>query len=83
MSFNILHGIASGITSLFTTGNPIAAGAGKSYEDHLPNVTGISVLAPTDDMLDLLRKYFPQYKRIGLDPNGNPIFLPTGGRVRA
>jgi len=45
--------------------NPIAAGAGKSYEDHLPNVTGISVLAPTDDMLDLLRKHFPQYKRIG------------------
>jgi hypothetical protein len=27
MSFNILQGIASGITSLFTTGNPIAAGA--------------------------------------------------------
>lgn len=45
--------------------NPIAAGAGKSYEDHLPNVTGISVLAPTDDMLDLLRKHFPQYRRIG------------------
>ena len=45
--------------------NPIAAGAGKSYEDHIPNVTGISVLAPTDDMLDQLRKYFPQYRRIG------------------
>ncbi len=45
--------------------NPIAAGAGKSYEDHLPNVTGITVLAPTDDLLDLLRKHFPQYRRIG------------------
>ena len=45
--------------------NPVAAGAGKSYEDHLPNVTGISVLAPTDEMLDLLRKHFPKYRRIG------------------
>ena len=26
LSFNLLHGIESGITSLFTTGNPIAAG---------------------------------------------------------
>jgi ABC-type uncharacterized transport system substrate-binding protein len=45
--------------------NPMAAGAGKSYTDHLPNVTGVSVLAPADEMLDLLRKYFPQYRRIG------------------
>jgi ABC-type uncharacterized transport system substrate-binding protein len=45
--------------------NPIAAGAGKSYEEHLPNVTGITVLGPVDEMLDLLEKYFPQYKRIG------------------
>jgi len=45
--------------------NPMAAGAGKSYTDHLPNVTGVSVLAPADEMLDLLRKHFPQYHRIG------------------
>jgi ABC-type uncharacterized transport system substrate-binding protein len=45
--------------------NPMAAGAGKSYEDHLPNVTGIAVLAPADRMLDLLRRHFPQYRRIG------------------
>jgi ABC-type uncharacterized transport system substrate-binding protein len=45
--------------------NPMAAGAGRSYEDHLPNVTGIAVLAPADRMLDLLRKHFPQYRRIG------------------
>jgi len=45
--------------------NPMAAGAGKSYTDHLPNVTGVSVLAPADEMLDLLRKHFPQYRRIG------------------
>ncbi|HEY8901890.1 MAG TPA: ABC transporter substrate-binding protein [Chthoniobacterales bacterium] len=45
--------------------NPVIVGAGKSFDDHLPNVTGVSVLAPTDEMLDLLRKHFPQYRRLG------------------
>ncbi len=45
--------------------NPIAAGAGKSYEDHLPNITGVSVLSPAGEMLDLLEKYYPACKRIG------------------
>jgi ABC-type uncharacterized transport system, periplasmic component len=45
--------------------NPIAAGAGKSFEDHLPNVTGIAVLAPIDEMLDLLARHFPRYRRFG------------------
>lgn len=45
--------------------NPIAAGAGKSYEDHLPNVTGVAVLGPFGEMLDILQKYYPSYKRIG------------------
>jgi ABC-type uncharacterized transport system substrate-binding protein len=45
--------------------NPMIVGAGKSFTDHLPNVTGVSVLAPADVLLDLLRKYFPQYRRIG------------------
>lgn len=45
--------------------NPIVAGAGKSFDDHLPNVTGVSVLAPADVMLNLLQKHFPQYRRIG------------------
>ncbi len=45
--------------------NPMAAGAGKSYEDHLPNFTGVAVLSPFGDMLDVLEKYYPSYKRIG------------------
>lgn len=45
--------------------NPIAAGAGTSYEDHLRNVTGIAVLAPAGDLLDLIQSHFPQYRRIG------------------
>ncbi len=45
--------------------NPMAAGAGKSYTDHLPNVTGIAVLAPFNEALDLIQKHFPNYKRLG------------------
>jgi ABC-type uncharacterized transport system substrate-binding protein len=45
--------------------NPIAAGAGTSYTDHMPNVTGVAVLSPYADMLDLLEKYYPNIKRIG------------------
>lgn len=45
--------------------NPIAAGAGKSFTDHLPNITGVSVLAPASEGLDIVQKYFPQYKRLG------------------
>lgn len=45
--------------------NPVAAGAGKSYTDHLPNVTGVSVLSPAGDMLDLLEKYYPKYRKLG------------------
>lgn len=45
--------------------NPMAAGAGKSYEEHLPNVTGVAVLGPAADMLDLLEKHYPKYKRLG------------------
>ncbi len=45
--------------------NPMAAGAGKSYTDHLPNVTGIAVLAPMGEALDMIKRHFPAYKRIG------------------
>lgn len=45
--------------------NPMAAGAGRSYTDHLPNVTGIAVLAPFGEALDMLEKYYPAYKRLG------------------
>ena len=45
--------------------NPVVAGAGKSYTDHKPNVTGVSVLAPVGEALTMIQKYFPQYKRLG------------------
>ena len=45
--------------------NPVVAGAGKSYTDHKPNVTGVSVLAPVGEALTMIQKFFPQYKRLG------------------
>jgi len=45
--------------------NPMAVGAGRSYTDHLPNVTGIATLAPFQEALDLIEKHFPGYKRLG------------------
>lgn len=45
--------------------NPMSAGAGNSYEDHLPNVTGVTVFAPADELLDLIRRHFPHIRRIG------------------
>ncbi len=43
----------------------ITAGAGKSDEDHLPNVTGIYIMSRCADMAELLKTYYPQWKRIG------------------
>jgi ABC-type uncharacterized transport system substrate-binding protein len=45
--------------------NPMLAGAGESYTNHLPNVTGIAVVSAFAEMTDLLKKYYPQYKRVG------------------
>lgn len=52
--------IAFGIVSA-----PLEAGAGKSFEDHLPNVTGIVQLIPTEELFDWVQKLFPDTKRIG------------------
>ena len=45
--------------------NPVVAGAGKSFTDHLPNVTGVSVLAPVGEALTMIQNHFPQYRRLG------------------
>src|SRR6185436_653625 len=55
-----------GVPVVFTfVGDPIIAGAGRSNTDHLPHVTGISVLGALGEMTALLQKHFPQYKRVG------------------
>ena len=62
---NAIHKVRQTPIVFSLVANPVAAGAGKSYTDHLPNVTGISVLSPFPQMLDLLEKFYPSYKRIG------------------
>ena len=45
--------------------DPIAAGAGKSFADHLPFVTGIGSFPPVEEALTVLKLTFPKLKRLG------------------
>jgi ABC-type uncharacterized transport system substrate-binding protein len=45
--------------------DPIAAGAGKSFEDHLPFATGIGCFPPIEEALAMIRQTFPGIKRLG------------------
>jgi putative ABC transport system substrate-binding protein len=51
--------------------NGILAGAGRNNEDHLPNVTGISIVGAYGDMISLLRQCLPSARRIGT------LFVPA------
>ena len=43
----------------------VAAGAGRSNTDHIPNVTGVPTQSPYDDLIDAVRACLPQARRIG------------------
>ena len=45
--------------------DPITAGAGRSYTDHLPNVTGVATGSATEEVLELLHECLPNARRIG------------------
>jgi ABC-type uncharacterized transport system substrate-binding protein len=45
--------------------DPVAAGAGKSLDDHLPGVTGTGSFPPVQDMVNAIRKILPRAKKIG------------------
>lgn len=45
--------------------DPVLAGAGKSFEEHLPNVTGISTMGDYSGMIDLIKLIIPEAKKIG------------------
>ena len=55
-------------------GNAFIAGAGRTNEDHLPNVTGATIASPFEEMLALLREVMPSVRRCGT------IFTPAGSR---
>lgn len=45
--------------------DPITAGAGRSFTDHLPNVTGVATGSATEEVLAILRECVPNARRIG------------------
>jgi ABC-type uncharacterized transport system substrate-binding protein len=45
--------------------DPIAAGAGVSFTDHLPNVTGIGSFPPVQAILDAIQQTMPGIKSVG------------------
>lgn len=45
--------------------DPIAAGTGKSFSNHLDFVTGIGSFPPVQDMVDVIRKTLPDAKSVG------------------
>jgi len=51
--------------------DPVVAGAGKSLEDHLPNVTGVATQGAYDEMIAVLREVLPNARRLG------SLFVPA------
>ena len=49
----------------------IAAGAGRSYEDHAPNVTGVEMMGAYDQVFALIREFRPSVRRVGT------LFVPA------
>ncbi|MFZ9838965.1 MAG: ABC transporter substrate-binding protein [Opitutaceae bacterium] len=45
--------------------DPIGAGAGRSFTDHLPHVTGVGSLTPVEDIVAALLRLLPSTRRIG------------------
>jgi ABC-type uncharacterized transport system substrate-binding protein len=45
--------------------NPLGAGAGTTYEQHLPNVTGIPTTAAYEQVLQLIHEIVPGARRLG------------------
>jgi putative tryptophan/tyrosine transport system substrate-binding protein len=45
--------------------DPIAAGAGKSFTDHLPHITGIGSFPPVEETVDTIQTLVPGVKRVG------------------
>jgi ABC-type uncharacterized transport system substrate-binding protein len=45
--------------------DPIAAGAGKTMEDHLPNITGVGSFPPVDDTIKAIQQIVPGVKSVG------------------
>ena len=70
--------------------DPVAAGAGKDANDHLPFVTGTSSFPPIEDTVAMIKKIVPNVKAVGTIYNpaeansvkvievARPVFTKTG-----
>lgn len=45
--------------------DPLAAGAGRSFDDHLPFLTGIASFPPLEMMVDFIKRLYPDIKKVG------------------
>jgi ABC-type uncharacterized transport system substrate-binding protein len=50
----------------FYVTDPITAGAGKSFTDHLPGLTGVGSFPPLADTVELMRRLFPGRRQLGV-----------------
>ncbi len=53
------------IPVIFASVCPVQAGAGKSFEDHLPNVTGVSTMSDFREMVKTVKECIPNARRLG------------------
>jgi putative ABC transport system substrate-binding protein len=45
--------------------DPIAAGAGKSFTEHHPNITGVGSFPPVEETIDIMGQLLPGLKSVG------------------
>jgi putative tryptophan/tyrosine transport system substrate-binding protein len=63
---------AHGVPIVFTfVADAVIAGAGRSNDDHLPNVTGVPTMSAYKELLDVVRECLPSARRIGT------LFVPA------
>jgi ABC-type uncharacterized transport system substrate-binding protein len=63
---------AGAVPIVFTfVADAIAAGAGRSNEDHLPNVTGVPTTGAYDELLSIVQECLPKAQRLGT------LFVPA------
>lgn len=60
---------------------PLEAGAGKSYTDHLPQITGVGSFPPVEKTIDFIIDLFPGVRRIGTVYNSSEINSSTAVAV--
>jgi ABC-type uncharacterized transport system substrate-binding protein len=63
---------ARNIPVVFTyVASAVAAGAGRTLDDHAPNVTGVELIGAYDQVFALLREFLPSVRRVGT------LFVPA------